>query len=295
MKVSFSTWPYPRRVAHRGGGRHAPENTLAALRFGWSCGYRMFEVDARLCGDGTVILLHDARLERTTDGHGRVDGQAFAALSGLDAGAWHAPFWTGETIPTLERAGRWVVANGGMLNIELKASPGREHETGTAVAAIARSLWRTAPVPPLLSSFSSRALEAARARAPELPRALLFEDLPADWIERCRALECVAVNAHHPAWDAARIAGAHDAMLHALAYTVDDGGRIEELYAMGLDMVFTDEVFTDEVLTGGAFPHEASAREGPVAAGPVGRGSHREEGRPSGAGGQARGRCRPIG
>lgn len=256
MKVSFSTWPYPRLVAHRGAGRHAPENTLAALRFGWSCGYRMFEIDARLCGDGTAVLMHDARLERTTNGHGRVADQTLAALAGLDAGCWHSPFWTGETIPTLEQVGRWIVANGAMLNIELKASRGREREIGTAVASLVRGLWRTAPIPPLLSSFSSRALEAARAHAPELPRALLFEELPVDWVERSHALGCVAVNAHHRAWNGARIARAHDAMLRALAYTVNDARRIDELCAMGLDMVFTDEVFTHET-----FPEGESAGE----------------------------------
>ena len=64
-------WPYPRLVAHRGAGSLAPENTLAAMRVGASFGYKMVEFDAKLSQDQVAILLHDADLERTTNGHGR--------------------------------------------------------------------------------------------------------------------------------------------------------------------------------------------------------------------------------
>ena len=66
-------WAYPRFIAHRGAGKLAPENTLAAIRHGASFGYRMFEFDVKLSGDGKAVLMHDATLDRTTSGSGRVD------------------------------------------------------------------------------------------------------------------------------------------------------------------------------------------------------------------------------
>ena len=63
-------WPYPRWIAHRGAGKLAPENTLAAFRLGAAHGYRMFECDAKLSSDGVPFLMHDATLERTTNGRG---------------------------------------------------------------------------------------------------------------------------------------------------------------------------------------------------------------------------------
>ncbi len=242
MNVSFSDWPYPAFVAHRGAGRLAPENTLAALRVGHSFGYRMFEVDAKLSGDGVALLMHDATLDRTTDGRGRVDSHPFAALAQLDAGRWHSAEYAGEGIPTLDRVARWVLDNHAMLNIEIKPSPGRERETGAAIAVDAREAWRDAAVPPLLSSFSPVALAAAQELAPELPRALLFDELPADWLERCEALGCVALDAHHSTLARARIEQAHRASLRVLAYTVNDEERADELFDAGLDVLITDAV-----------------------------------------------------
>ncbi|MDT3677308.1 MAG: glycerophosphodiester phosphodiesterase [Burkholderiaceae bacterium] len=240
--VSFSDWPYPAFIAHRGAGSLAPENTLAALRTGHSFGYRMFEIDAKLSGDGVALLMHDATLDRTTGGSGRVDAQSFAALARLDAGSWHSAAFAGEGIPTLERVARWVLANDVMLNIEIKPTPGRERETGAAVALDARAAWRDVGVPPLLSSFSTVALAAAREVAPELPRALLVSELPGDWLECCTALGCVALDARHSLLNAALIAQAHDASLRVLAWTVNDQARVDELFAAGLDAVITDVV-----------------------------------------------------
>ena len=73
MSAPAAPWPYPFWIAHRGAGRLAPENTLAAFALGHAHGYRMFECDARLSADGEVFLLHDDRLERTTDGRGEAD------------------------------------------------------------------------------------------------------------------------------------------------------------------------------------------------------------------------------
>jgi len=70
----MSNWPYPHIVAHRGGGKLAPENTLAAIDVGARYGHTMIEFDAKLSQDGEIFLLHDDNLERTSNGWG-VAGQ----------------------------------------------------------------------------------------------------------------------------------------------------------------------------------------------------------------------------
>ena len=107
----MTAWPYPRWVAHRGAGKLAPENTLAAFRLGASHGYRMFECDAKLSADGVVFLLHDATLERTTNGHGVAGDHDWSALSRLDAGSWHSRAFAGEAPMTLEALARHFLAH----------------------------------------------------------------------------------------------------------------------------------------------------------------------------------------
>jgi glycerophosphoryl diester phosphodiesterase len=184
-------------AAHRGAGKLAPENTLAAFREGYARGYRMIECDVKLSADGVAFLLHDATLERTTNGRGRADALAWRDLAQLDAGGWHSPRYAGEPLPTLTGVARWCRANAVMLNIEIKPTPGRERETGAAVALDAHALWRDAEIQPLLSSFSEEALDAARDAVPELARAWLSEELPNDWLERVLALECIAIDLKH--------------------------------------------------------------------------------------------------
>ncbi len=242
MQVDYGNWPYPARIAHRGAGRLAPENTLAAMRVGASHGYRMFEFDVKSSGDGVLLAMHDALVDRTTDASGRVAGMRWGELARLDAGAWHSPAFAGEAIPTFARLAAWLIANRLHANVEIKPCPGREAETGAAVALEARALWREVEVPPLLSSFSARALEAARAAAPELPRALLVHGLEPDWPQRCAALGCVALDADHRELDAAAIRRAHAAGLRVLCYTVNDPDRARRLFDWGLDALITDAV-----------------------------------------------------
>ncbi len=180
-------WPYPRLCAHRGAGKLAPENTLTAMRVGHAHGYGMVEFDVKLAADNVAFLLHDATLERTTSGRGRADALLWRELSRLDAGGWHSAQYAGEMLPTFAAIARWARAHGVFCNVEIKPTPGRERETGAAVALDAASLWRDAEVPPLLSSFAEAALDAARDAAPALPRALLLDELPDDWLEAARA------------------------------------------------------------------------------------------------------------
>jgi len=242
VKVALPPWPWPTRVAHRGAGKLAPENTLASLRLGHAHGYRMAEIDVKLSADGVAFLLHDTTLDRTTDAKGRADALPWRDLSRLDAGSWHSPAYAGEPLPTLAAAARFCRANGVALNIEIKPTPGRESETGAAVAIDAAALWKGADLPPLLSSFSDEALAAARAAVPELPRAWLTEELPDDWIQRCRDLGCVALDVEHVLVDESVIRAAHAAHLRVAVWTVNEPARAEELAAWGVDCIITDAV-----------------------------------------------------
>jgi glycerophosphoryl diester phosphodiesterase len=235
-------WPYPRWIAHRGAGRLAPENTLAAFRVGAAHGYRGFECDVKLSADGVLFLMHDSGLERTTNGQGAAGEQTWSALSQLDAGSWHGHRFAGEPLPTLTALARWIRANGFRLDLEIKPTPGEEEATGHAVALAVRELWAGAEVPPLLTSFRPESLLAAREAAPELPRGLLLDTLWDGWEAIEHGLECAAVVAHHGLMDAALLARLHEQGKRALVYTVNDADEARRLLALGVDGIVTDAI-----------------------------------------------------
>ena len=238
----MAVWPYPQWIAHRGAGKLAPENTLAAFRLGAQHGYRAFECDAKLSADGVPFLLHDATLERTTSATGPASRQVWSELSRLDAGGWHSPGFAGEPLPSLEAVAAYCVGNGFALNIEIKPTPGNETATGRVVAAEAARLWSGQVIPPLLSSFSLVALDAAREAAPRLPRALLLDTLRDGWFAEANALGCVAVVTHFRLMDAALLARLHANAMHGLVYTVNDPAEAQRLLALGVDGLITDAV-----------------------------------------------------
>jgi glycerophosphoryl diester phosphodiesterase len=243
-------WPYPRWIAHRGAGRLAPENTLAAFRLGASHGYRMFECDAKLSADGVVFLMHDTSLERTTNaatvlgaGASKVGGDhPWRDLSRLDAGGWHSRAYAGEPLPTLDNIARFCLANGHFLNVEIKPTPGLEQHTGEVVAQAAARLWASAAVAPLLTSFRPEALQGAEAAAPQLPRGLLLDTLWTGWLETALALGCVAIVCNHVLWDRSSLTQARSAGFRCLSYTVNDEWAAQRLIDMGTDGIITDRV-----------------------------------------------------
>ena len=238
-------WPYPRWVAHRGAGKLAPENTLAAFRLGAHYGYRMFECDVKLSADEVPFLLHDATVDRTTNGHGIAGQLSWAELSRLDAGNWHSRAYAGEPIASLEAVARYCLGNGFALNIEIKPTPGAESLTGALVADATARLWANAPagaMAPLLTSFSPDALEAAKTAQPQLPRGLLLEQLWTGWLETALRLGCVAVVCNQALWDESSVRQARSAGLRMLSYTVNDEWAAERLLALGTNAIITDRV-----------------------------------------------------
>jgi glycerophosphoryl diester phosphodiesterase len=235
-------WPYPRLVAHRCGGTLAPENTLAGFDACVQYGYRMVEFDAKLSADNALFLLHDDTLDRTTNGHGAAAAHTWQQLSELDAGAWRGQQFDGTRLPTLADAAQRCQRDGIAANIEIKPCPGRETLTGMLVARGALSLWQGQTPPPLLSSFSFDALAAARDVAPELPRGMLFEEVPNDWLRIVRELACVSLHASHRYLSEPLVAQIHAEGLRVLAYTVNDPARARLLAQWGVDMICTDRL-----------------------------------------------------
>ena len=243
-------WPYPFWVAHRGAGKLAPENTLAAFRLGASHGYRMFECDVKLSADEVPFLLHDDGLERTTDALAQLGASASAlagqlpwsTLAQLDAGGWHSRLYAGEPLASFSAIAHFCIANGYFLNIEIKPSPGSEHPTGAVVARHAARLWQAQPVKPLMSSFAVEALQGALATQPELPRALLLDQLWDGWLAAAQALGCIAIVCNHRLWDADTVQQVHAAGMRALSYTVNEPTDVQRLMGLGTQGIITDRV-----------------------------------------------------
>ncbi|MES2743418.1 MAG: glycerophosphodiester phosphodiesterase [Pseudomonadota bacterium] len=241
-------WPYPKVVAHRGGGSLAPENTFAGLRCALAYGFHAVEFDVMLSQDGAPMVLHDPKLGRTVAGSGAVSDYSAEQLAAMDAGSWFSPQFEDETVPHFAQFVAYCKAERIWMNVEIKPVPGFEAETGRAVAAVTRESFieelaaGDAAGLPLLSSFSPAALEAARDAAPDVPRALLLDRLPDDWLARVRALDGVALHTNHKHLTEAQARAIKRAGLGLFCYTVNEPQRAAQLLGWGVDGFCTDRI-----------------------------------------------------
>ena len=235
-------WPLPYWIAHRGAGKLAPENTLAAFRVGAGHGYRAFECDVKLSADGVPFLLHDATLERTTAARGLAGERSWSELSRMDAGSWHSATYAGEPIPSFEAIAAFVRRGNHALDIEIKPTPGQEIATGQALGREVLRLWEGAPTLPVFTSFRPDALQGARQTAPQVPRGLLLDTLWDGWEHSADALGCVAVITNHKLMSAELVARLHGQGRLALVYTVNDRVNAARMAGCGVDGIVTDAV-----------------------------------------------------
>lgn len=239
---TMTDWPLPFWIAHRGAGKRAPENTLAAFRTGAMHGWRAFECDVKTSADGVPFLLHDDTLLRTAGQPGVAGEQPWSDLSRLDAGSWHSPAFAGEPIPSLDAVAAFVQRNGLALNIEIKPTPGQEEATGVAVGQACLRLWGGAPERLLFSSFRPESLKGVSRSAPGVPRGLLLDRLWTGWWDVAQSLGCVAVITNHRLMDAAMVRQLHGAGLRALCYTVNEVEDAQRLLDLGVDGLITDAI-----------------------------------------------------
>jgi glycerophosphoryl diester phosphodiesterase len=284
-------------IGHRGAAAHAPENTLAGLRRAHELGCRWVEFDVRLNADGALVLCHDSRIDRTTDGKGRVAGLKLAELCRFDAGSWFAPGFAGERMPTLGDALALGAALGLDVNIEMKADRGRARATARAVAeclgrrrgqpsgaglvrepvdgrdAFGDDEERGTPAI-LVSSFHLDALEEFRAVNPDVPTGLLLRSVPRKWRALAVSLGCTTINVAHANLQPHLVDEISAAGYPVLAYTVNDPARAAALFDWGVTSVFCDapDIILAMIASDGRVrPHQGTgapkvaARQGNVA------------------------------
>jgi glycerophosphoryl diester phosphodiesterase len=239
-------WPYPKVVAHRGAGALAPENTLAALRCALAHGFQAVEFDVMLAHDEVPVLMHDPEFGRTLAGAGKVSDFCARELAMMDAGSWFGPEFAGEPVPQLAQVLDFCREHRIWMNIEIKPAPGFEVPTGYSTALLTWQRYGNNPDPqllaPLLSSFSSEALMAAKVAAPELARGLLVEQVPDDWLAQLQALEAVSLHVDQRHLTAELAKAVKQAGFGLFCYTVNQPARAAELMAWGVDAFCTDRI-----------------------------------------------------
>lgn len=153
----------PLRICgHRGDMRHAPENTLAALRRAHAMGAAACEIDVRLTADHRLVLMHDATVNRTTDGSGSVSEHPLGTIRELDAGSWFGTAFSGERVPLLEEAIALATTLGLVLRVELKDW----HQDAILFPALEAALAGLHQPPVVVCSFDLRQLLDLKMRLP---------------------------------------------------------------------------------------------------------------------------------
>lgn len=198
--METKSFPYktsPLNLGHRGAQKVAPENTLAAFERARVMGADGVELDVQLSADGALIVMHDFRVERTTNGQGAVKELKLDYLRGLDAGGWFSPEFRGERVPTLDEVLDWA-GDAMLLNIELKSFSLRGDGLEQKVIEAVRREQLQGRV--ILSSFNPLSLIRAKRIAPEISIGLLYaSDLPLP-LRRAWLRPVVRPNALHPQW-----------------------------------------------------------------------------------------------
>jgi glycerophosphoryl diester phosphodiesterase len=207
-------------VGHRGASAFEPENTLRSFRKAVELGANAVEMDIRATKDGEIVVIHDPKVNRTTNGRGKVGNLVLSEIQALDAGQ-------GEPIPTLRGVVRWA-AGKTMLLVEFK-------EVG--LEARAAAIFRGHPNIIAISFFQT-VLEELRHLDPKIPTGLLFESRPRhldEFLASCQALGIGWVMGKAGLVNGKLVDAAHAKGLKVLAWTLDKPKAIARKLALGVD------------------------------------------------------------
>lgn len=236
---------FPAIVAHRGASSTMPENTLGSFDEALRLGARIVEFDVRLSRDGVAVVMHDPRVERTTDGIGAVHELTSIELAALNAGSPDVP----ERVPMLADVLDLLSGRAGVA-IEIKnlpGEPGFQADGETLVQVTHAEIERHGfDGPVLLISFNPRSIGASRSIAPHVPTGFLTTELvpPRDALEHARQEGHEMVLPSATSLLAAGepfVEDAHAAGLRVGTWTVDDPGRVRALVDRGVDAIASND------------------------------------------------------
>ena len=223
-----------RFMAHRGHSCCAPENTLPAVRQALDHAVPYIEVDVRLSADGVAVLMHDATVERTTNGRGAVSQLAWSRLRQLDAGSWFDPAYRGVSVPRLSQV---LALTKGRAIVYLDVKDSR------LAPAIASALRRAGAAPADIRVWETGRLEMARRFRRHLPQAPLIWGTPVNTpqaFQELKQLGVVGFELAENTLSAPFVAQAHRHDMSVAAFTVFSPQRMHSLLRMGVDIIETD-------------------------------------------------------
>jgi len=213
---------------------YAPENTMASFRKAVELGVDGIEFDVHLTADDRVVVIHDSRLDRTTDGPGQVREHTLEQIRALDAGSHFGPEFAGERVPTLEEVLIWMRERC-IVDIEVKGAPqpypGIEEHV-VELLAQHQMLDRSVVV-----SFDHPTIKRVKALAPSLATGVLYSCRPVDPVQLARAADADALLPECSHCTAEDVERAHAAGLSVHPWVTSEPSEIRKLIAMGVDSI----------------------------------------------------------
>ncbi|RLE81908.1 MAG: glycerophosphodiester phosphodiesterase [Thermoprotei archaeon] len=212
-------------VGHRGAAGYEPENTIRAILKGIECGATAIEVDVRRTKDGTLILMHDETVDRTTNGSGRVADLTFDEIRRFDAGK-------GEKVPTLEEV--LEVTKGKVkVFLELKEVGYEDKVVGIVDSLNAREyVW--------IISFHKEAIKNLKDIAPDIPTGLIFSALPMRNIDVAKELGVELVSPFYRLVSRRFIKEAKANGFKVIAWTINEVEDMVRMFRLGVDGITSD-------------------------------------------------------
>lgn len=218
------------RIGHRGAAGHEPENTLRSIQKALSLHAGMVEIDVHLCRTGEPVVIHDLKLERTTNGRGKVSGHTLAQLKGLNAGK-------GEKIPLLTEV-LDLISRRTKINIELKGKGTAQPVVKIIETYVRQKGWAYSDF--LVSTASRRHLTLIHKMNPLIPLGILYRYPSPGFWRFATKIEAYSVNPHCQKINAKFVQIAHKRNLKVFAWTANSPEDIKRLREIGVDGIFTD-------------------------------------------------------
>jgi glycerophosphoryl diester phosphodiesterase len=217
-------------VAHRGWSGGAPENTLAAFRLALSepC-VHWIELDVHLSKDEVPVVIHDATLNRTTNGKGKVRDKLAYELAQLDAGGWFHPIYSGEPVPTLEQVLALVVGRS-RLNIELKEGTPDTRLLVRRVVELVRAYRMDREV--VITSFDPQLIAQTKQYAPGIRTGLITDRKPKDVVRKLQKLQASFLSIDYKQVGPSLLRETAEAGIQVMAWTVNQPSDLARLAAM---------------------------------------------------------------